>query len=235
MKRLPVTAAAVVAMFAAAPAVGTEYTRFEMVCVPGHDEEGRASPCATLSLLNIPPGWQEGDTAAVVVSRNPLHNALRDPLVAGLLAFGTAVLEVPLGLRPPVPVFAGDGPVLLPEDEPRAELMSALDALHRDIRPGTVIVVGYGPGGRAVLDAVGDRAAPYRSPLFTAAAVLGDGPASFLGPGTRDGVAARAGALCLALETIDPGSATRMLEAEQCHLSIVGLRRRPARPEAAMR
>ncbi len=202
---------AALALGAATPASGGEYTTFHPLWVTPAAVPGAAPGCRSVSLLNLPAGWQPGDVAVVLMTTAPVVDPLRDPLVAALLHENTAVLEI---------VAAPDRHCATEDDvdaavsspfDPVAHLLGALRVVTRDGGAGMAIAVGYGPGTAMALDAVRDDVAGRylgaHTVRYAASAVLGDGPARFAlrEPRAGQGVPVRVGVLCEAIRQAGHG------------------------------
>lgn len=202
---------AALALGAAAPASGGEYTTFHPLWVTPATGPGAPSGCRSVALLNLPAGWQPGDVAVVLMTTAPVADPLRDPLVAALLQEGAAVLEI----------VSAPGRLCWAEDEedevasappdPIADLLGALRAVTFDGGAGMAIAIGYGTGTAMALDAVRDDVAAHylgaRTVRFAAGAVLGDGPPRFVlrPPRTGQRASVRLGVLCEALRQVGSG------------------------------
>lgn len=217
---------------AATPAAGGEYTTFHPLWVTPATVAGAPGGCRSVALLNLPAGWQPGDTVVVLMTGTPIADPLRDPLVAALLLEQAAVLEIVSA--PGRPCASGDDPdaAASPPFDPVADLLGALRAVTRDAGAGLAIAVGYGPGTASALDAVQDDvAARYlgaHTVRFAAGATLGDGPARFVlrPPPAGRRAPVRVGVLCEALRQVGgAGEAqTRMAGAatvEACRTAFI--------------
>jgi hypothetical protein len=118
-----------------AASIGTpENTQFLPVWLgPGSDALHFGAP----ALLNLPPGWSQGDAGVVVAPGGAWAPGARDRLVAGLLDAGAAVLE----LNRPREGLPGEDPL-------RRDLAEALATLHAGFGAGLVVLLGEGEGGR---------------------------------------------------------------------------------------
>lgn len=190
--------AALLSLLAVA-ALATEYTRFEPLWVEDPRPGASAEACRRFALLNLPPGWQAGDAAAVRLSR---HGAPADPdaerLTAALLQAGAAVLERATGEG----CAPEGGPHLAPD--PLADLFGALVALRREAGAGLVLAIGIGALGPQVLAAADPGLAEaylgQGAPGFVAALAMGAGGAPAIRPGqapaAAEGWSVRAPLLC---------------------------------------
>jgi hypothetical protein len=184
---------------AVAPAVADEHTTFHYleVASPAFPE------CRTGMVLSLPASWQIQDGAVVLLSPGPARDAARDGLVHALLSEHAAVLELA-----PMPCdgrHAGRDSVI-------AGAVGALESMTRTAGAGMVVVIGYGTGGRAVLDLVRE---PVGNPLvagrprYAAAIAMGDGEAAFA-LGARmpawEQASSRLGALCHTLAALGSGT-----------------------------
>ena len=178
-------------------AAASGQTRFAPLWVEDPRPAMAAPACRLLGLLNLPPGWQAGDAAAVRLSDN---GAPPDPagerLTTALLDAGTAVLEVATGGA------CGDEPAVA--REPLADLFGGLRALRQEARAGIVLAVGLGAVGAEALAATDPaRAAAHLGPGgegFAVGVAVGapDGPAIRRGqaPAAAEGWAMRSLLLC---------------------------------------
>ncbi|MGG5808347.1 hypothetical protein [Falsiroseomonas sp. CW058] len=134
-----------------AASIGTpEYTQFLPVWLtPGPGMADHPVP----ALLNLPPGWQPGDAAAVIAKGPDMPDGLRHRLTAAMLDAGAAVVEIHV---------LDAGLAELP-----ATLVDALATLRVGFGAGLVVAIGAGGTAAAVLDAV--HSAAHGG--FTAAAV----------------------------------------------------------------
>lgn len=179
----PIRTSAILALALAAAGTApraqtTEYTTFEPLWyhTPALPQGGA---CRAMGLLNLPPGWSSGDAAVVVLTARGLRDASRDPLVAGLLHQGAAVLEIvadsfaqcdgdPDGTARPAPPHG-----------PAAALRGARDALAI-YGAGLLVAIGYGGEGDVVLQAVeADRLEGRARPRFAAGVSIRAGEARF--------------------------------------------------------
>ncbi len=191
--RMGVTAFAVGLLPGAANANG-EVSYHHLEAIPG-----ALQPCRPGMLLTLPPRWEAGDGAVVLISTVELPSVSQDEVRSTLLADRAAVLE----------------PVLLRcEHAPKANnsliagAVDALEALTLTMGAGMTVAIADGPGASAILDVL---RAPHAEPLqnvgrshFAAAMALGDGTPAFArgGPLHRPGEAQmRLKILCEALRT----------------------------------
>jgi hypothetical protein len=193
--------APVAALLFAATAQAAEYTRFQALLVTPAARPGEAAGCTSLALLNLPPAWRAGDAAVVMLAPWQTADAARSRLVAAVLHEHAAVLELSVapcpGAEPAEPVDA------LPE------ALGALAALRHDVGAGVVVAIGYGPGARRMLDAVGEGEAQARlgsaGPRFAAAVAFGEGAPAFAvgaAQAPTEQAPARLGLLCDALGSV---------------------------------
>lgn len=215
-------AAVVAAGLGTAPAFAGEYDTFRHLVVSPTGEPG----CRISALLNVPSAWHPGDAAVVLLTTRPSRDAVRDTLVAALLYEDVAVLELSSA-----PCRAPDRP------EPAmitASALGALDAITRYAGAGMVVAIGYGPEGKAVLEAMDDRMAAILGtggPHFAAAVAMGDGAPS-LAVGAihpvRAVVSARLTLLCTALSMVAdamgavPERAAPAAAADVCRTAMTG-------------
>jgi hypothetical protein len=153
-------------------------------------------------LLSLPESWQSGDGAVVLLTTGQTHDAMRDVLVSALLSEHAAVLEL-------VPVRCEA--VTAVQDGVIAGAIDGFDAMTRTMGSGMVVAIGYGPGGKAILDVVRAPAAGLlgaNRPHYAAAVAIGDGPAAFaLGEPlpVQEEAPSRLAALCRALAAVAGG------------------------------
>jgi hypothetical protein len=183
-----------------AGAQAVEYTRF--LPLP----YALAAPdagCDRIALMNVPPAWQRGDAAVLLLTRAPLHDALRDVMVATLLDAGAAVVEAVSGAAARCgPGEREEAEAVAAAADPRDVLLALLHAAQ-GAGAGLAVAVGYGPGAEAALGVAG-------APGFAAAAAFGAGPPVFLpGAPMPAGEAAplRLGLFCAALDSVADGLA----------------------------
>ncbi len=212
-------AAALAAGLLASPVLAGEHTGYHFLEAP----PDALQPCRAGMLLNLPPSWQVGDGAVVLLTTAPRHDAARDALVSTLLfEEHAAVVEL-------MPVRCGAA-----QDGVIAGAVDALHAMTRTIGAGMVVAIGYGPGARTMLDVLGAPAAGLLhagGPRYAAAAAIADGrPAFALGeplPG-REAAAPRLAALCRALAAVlggmgaEPDRAGHASASEACHDAVAG-------------
>ncbi|MGK7866492.1 hypothetical protein [Falsiroseomonas sp. E2-1-a20] len=199
--RLSALALAFAAGLAAAPVLADEYTTFHHLEVTS-----AASPdCRTGMLLNLPPSWQVGDGAIVLLTMRPLRDAAYDLLVSALLSEHAAVLELV-----PLRCDASHGEHASAVESARG----ALEAMAQTLGAGLVVAIGYGTGGAAVLDVLHRPEAglpdPDR-PRYVAAVALGGGPPVFaLGHPlpAQEQAPSRIALLCRALAALVGGMGT---------------------------
>lgn len=190
---------ALAAALATAPAVANEYTHFSQVRVTPLGDEGLPR-CATDAMLSLPPAWQPGDAAVVVVSTSSRPDAMRDPIVAALLLENAAVLElIPGGCEGATDARAD-----------AADAFAGGLAALRGSGAGFVVAIGQGEAGAAAaMDMVRESAAASRlgpaGPRFAAAVGLGGAaPAFAAGVMSARIGQARLGAFCDTLAEAEP-------------------------------
>jgi hypothetical protein len=193
-----IAAVLLAASLAAPPAFAGEYTTYQFLDVPA----GALQPCRAGMLLSLPESWQSGDGAVVLLTTGQTHDAMRDVLVSALLSEHAAVLEL-------VPVRCEA--VTAVQDGVIAGAIDGFDAMTRTMGSGMVVAIGYGPGGKAILDVVRAPAAGLlgaNRPHYAAAVAIGDGPAAFaLGEPlpVQEEAPSRLAALCRALAAVAGG------------------------------
>ena len=230
-------AAMLAASLAAAPAIAGEYTHFTHL--PYTAPAAAEGPgCPAVALVNQPAGWRSGGTAVLLVTTPELRDAQRDSLIAALLHENAAVVEVAAGT--PARCDGMAAPAAATPAGPLGELFAVLRAVTGEGGAGTVVAVGYGPGGATALQAARDgvaaRHAGAGGPRFAAAAALGDGPPVFaLGAPTPANEATPRNLLsfCLALAEVaaglgEPGRIDATRSAAGC---LEAMARAPAAPE----
>lgn len=125
------------------------------------------------ALLTVPQGWSQGCSAAILTWEGVEPAGPRNRLIEGLIEQGLAVLE--LDVSTPFGFSADSGRVpTVPLSPP--DIIPLLFGALRELRvegAGTVIVLGFGLGGAAGLEAAALSAA--RAEGFTAAGELGPG------------------------------------------------------------
>jgi hypothetical protein len=192
-----------------AASIGTpENTQFLPVWLgPGSDALHFGAP----ALLNLPPGWSQGDAGVVVAPGGAWAPGARDRLVAGLLDAGAAVLE----LNRPREGLPGEDPL-------RRDLAEALATLHAGFGAGLVVLLGEGEGGEAAL-AVGADAAGRGRAHLAAAIRLGPEPAFLAGQvSPEEAWPARAPLLCEVLAVAQPDDAVGFADA--CAAGLLTMR-----------
>lgn len=203
------------------PALADEYTTYQYLEVA----PGALQPCRSGMLLSLPSSWRAGDGAVVLMTVGRTHDAARDVLVSALLSEHAAVVEL-------VPVRCGGVPAA--QDGVVAGATGALDATTRTMGAGLVVAIGYGPGGKAMLNIVREPAAGLlgtKGPRYAAAIAIGDGtPAFALGepPPAQEDALPRLAALCRALTAMvgglgaTPERAAQAATAETCIAAMAG-------------
>lgn len=190
--------AAALGLAVAQPAAALEYTRFEALWIaPARAGALRPLP----ALLNLPPGWQVGDAAAVVLFDPPGPGSLHTQLIAALLGRGAAVLELDANTSYGFSADAEDNPPPPTVESLLTDLGAALAELRRAFAPGLVVAFGHGLGGEAVLRAAASPMAGAGGG-FVAHVTLGPGEPVFLAgaaPPAAEGWPGRAPMLCEAL------------------------------------
>jgi hypothetical protein len=216
-----IVAALIAAALAAAPARAEEHTTFHHIDVL----PGALRPCSTGMLVNLPPSWQVGDGAVVLMALGQPRDTGRDALVAALLHEHAAVVEAR-------PVRCGDAPAS--PDDVIAGALDALDAVTRVMGGKMVVAIAHGPGAKRMLEVVRPQAAAQPDPQrarYAAAVALGDGqPAFALGAPMPSAEAAvpRLAALCEALSAVadgmgdTPARAAPTSAAEACLATMAG-------------
>ncbi|WP_372623940.1 MFS transporter [Falsiroseomonas sp.] len=180
------------------PALADEYTTYQNLEVTS----GVLQPCRAGMLLSLPSSWRAGDGAVVLMTVGQTHDAVRDVLISALLSEHAAVLEL-------VPVRCDTTPAA--QDGIIAGAIGALDAMTRTMGGGMVVAIGYGPGGKAMLDVVREPAADLlgaNGPRYAAAVAIADGePAFALGEPlpVQEDAPSRLAALCRALAAVVGG------------------------------
>ncbi|WP_237217794.1 hypothetical protein, partial [Falsiroseomonas oryziterrae] len=196
MAMVRLAAAALAAGLAAAPAAAEEQTTYHHleVTVPG------VPTCRAGMLLNLPPSWETGNGAVVLLTLGQPDTA-RDVLVSALLYERAAVLE----LVPPACSGRAGREVVV------GAAIGALDAVTRTAGAGMVVAIAHGPGSAAVLDVVREPPGSGRDAegaRYAAAVAMGDGaPAFALGAprAPQEDAPARLALLCRALAGIAGG------------------------------
>jgi len=179
-------------------ALANEHATYRFI----ENHAGALQPCRAGILLNLPASWQAGDGAVTLLTTEQTHDPAHDALVAALLHEHVAVLEL-------VPVRC-DG-ALATQDGVIAGALDALDAMTRTMGTTMMVAIGYGPGGREILDVVRAPAAGLlgaNAPHYAAAVAIGDGAAAFaLGEARRVEPEAPPclAALCQALAAVKGG------------------------------
>jgi hypothetical protein len=214
------------------PALAVEYTHFVPLPYVLASPPERDGPCNRMALMNLPPGWRDGDAAVLLLTAAALRDPLRDGLVSSLLQAGAAVVEAVTGAE--AHCAGGSAEEAAAEAapaEPLAVLFALLDAARR-AGAGLTVAIGYGPGGAVALDAVRQEvAAMHGAPgtaRLAAAAALGIGaPAFALGAPMPPAEAAplRLRLLCRALEDLfgglgEPARAGAARDAEACRAAL---------------
>ncbi|WP_198373845.1 hypothetical protein, partial [Roseomonas rosulenta] len=172
-KALPV-AALLGAILAGGPVRAEDgFAATELLWTTPAARPGEATACARLLLLNLPPGWQSGDAAAVVMAPEGRGFDVARPLVATLLAQQTAVLELPEGRGGGISACAA-APV-----DPPAQFLGALAALRAQTGAGVVVALVLGESGPAAVAAAREEVAARLlgpgGPRFAFAVALRDG------------------------------------------------------------
>jgi hypothetical protein len=199
------------AALAAQPVAATEYTRFELLLVP----PVRADALRPLPvLLNLPPTWQAGDAAAILLFHPPAAEPLRNRLVGALLDLGAAVLELDANVAEGFIADPDALPVVPTAETLLRDLRAAERALRADYAPGLVIAVGHGLGGEAVLMMADPDPGATR---VAAIASLGPGAPAFRAgapPPAGESWPARAPLLCEAIAYAHAAAATPLPDDE---------------------
>ena len=119
-------------------------------------------------LLSLPPGWQPGDAAVILLPDPAAPGPLRHRIVQALLAAEAMVVELDtlaawreLSALPPYPALS---PVALPD-----ALRAARHLLRAEVGAGLLVVLGLGQAGELALAAMAE-------PGLAAAAALGAAP-----------------------------------------------------------
>lgn len=177
---------------AEAASVGTpEYTQFLPVWLaPGPGLPEHPVP----ALLNLPPGWQAGDAAVVVVRGRDAPQAIRDEFSAAVIDSGAALLELHLRADQ--------------EEDLPGTFAEALNTLRIGYGAGLVVAVGYGRVAEVTLGLM--EAERGKAGGYTAAAVLEPGAAVVAAgalPPPGEAWPVRAPLLCEVLGTALPGEA----------------------------
>lgn len=198
--------AAMASLMATGTLSATEYARFEWLWL--EPERAFVVPTPELlragALLNLPSGWQSGDTAVVLAYDGPNWPAVaRDPIIGALLDAGAAVLELngDLGRTPRMSTIEGE------RVEPSHALSTIGQALRGGSAAGQIMVLGHGRWGEAALAAGGTYAAMGalgpEQPEFRLSSTLTASAASW---------ETRAAVLCEALGWAQGARATPVLE-----------------------
>ena len=188
------------AAFATLPVLADEHPSFHHLEVASVD----APACRQAMLLNLPPAWQVGDGAIVLLSMRTQQDPVYDLLLSALLSEHAAVLEL-------VPLRCD--PALGEHESAVATALVALDATTQLLGAGLVVAVGYGGGGAAVLDVLRQpQANPPgpNKPRYVAAVALGGGPPVFALQGrlpAQEQASSRIASLCRALAALVGGMA----------------------------
>jgi len=161
MFRIPVSVqSAVAAGLVAAGLIGapighaTEYTAFVPIWIAPDD--GAAAATWTLpGLLSIPPAWQAGGGAAIVIGEPAMPGGPRDGVVARLLGEGALVLELDVFTARGVAADSAATPPLPDVAALVRDLFAGLAVLRREYDPGLVVALGFGLGGEAARQTVG--------------------------------------------------------------------------------
>ncbi|MGG5820598.1 hypothetical protein [Falsiroseomonas sp. HW251] len=181
------------------PALAGEHSTYHYLEAPPE----ALQPCRAGMLLSMPPSWQSGDGAVVLLTMERPQDAARDALVSALLFEEHAAVVELMPVRCDASSEERDGVV--------AGAIDALDAVTRRMGSGMVVAIGYGPGARAILDVVDagmTRPRGADAPRYAAAVAIGDGaPAFALGapPPAREGAPMRLAALCRSLAAVAGG------------------------------
>jgi hypothetical protein len=230
-------AAAGLAALVAQPAAATEYTRFELLFVP----PVRADALRPLPvLLNLPPAWQPGDAAAILLFQPPAAEPLRNRLTGALLQRGAAVLDLEAHVAEGFVADPSATPTPPTVESLLRDLGAAAHALRAEHAPGVMIAIGHGLGGDAVLLAAEPAAGAGD---FAAVASFGPGAPAFRAgtpPPPGEAWPSRAPLLCETLAYVHAAAATpleesadlraRQVAAERdCAAALVGT---PAGPVA---
>jgi hypothetical protein len=164
----PVAAALFAALAAVVPARALEHTLFRSLTVATAAPD---APDGVPALLNLPPGWQPGGVAAVLLFDPPGAHALRDTLLVALLESGAAVLELDSSTARGFSMESGRAPPPPTVAALVADLAGALASARQEAGAGRVIAFGHGLGAEAVLRA--GEAPGHDGPHYAAVAALG--------------------------------------------------------------
>jgi hypothetical protein len=231
MMQSRIAAALLAASLVVPPALADEYTTYQYLEITS----GALQPCRAGMLLSLPSSWRAGDGAVVLMTVGQTYDAARDVLVSALLSEHAAVVEL-------VPVRCGGVPAA--QDGVVAGAIDALDAMMRTMGGGMVVAIGYGPGGKAMLDVIHEPAAGLlgaNGPRYAAAVAIGDGtPAFALGQPlpVQEDAPSRLAALCRALAAVaggmgaTPERAAPAAAAENC-IAVVAAEATGGAPESA--
>jgi len=214
---------------AAPTAQATDYTAFVPLWI--EQEAARPDPAQTVpGLLSVPPSWQPGCGAAIVIGAPQPPGGPRDSVVARLLGEGALVLELDVFTARG---FAADSAATPPLPDAAAllrDLFAALAVLRREYDPGLVAALGFGIGGDAALGAALARR-PAGDSGFVAGIHLGPGPMRFTsgtGPDVAEAWPLRLRSLCRAVT--DPADPDAGVALRRCEAALSG-----GSPQAARR
>lgn len=214
-------AAGLTALLLAAAARATEHTTFEPLWMAPDDNE--TDVVHTLpGLISLPPGWQPGGGAAIMIGAPEVPGGPRDGVVSRLLGEGALVLELDVFTARGYAADSGAAPSPPDAAALAHDLFAALRVLRREYDPGLVVSLGFGLGGEAAL-----RAATMRLPRgvtgFVAGADLESRPTRFAPGAPPDGAEAwslRVRSLCRALT--EPAAADADMAARRCEAALNG-------------
>jgi hypothetical protein len=201
----------------AAPAAA-QVARFDVLWVP--PARDGALPVAT--LVTLPPLWQNGDAAVVLLFDPPAPLARRHAVVEALLAEGAAVVELdPNTAQGFSPESDADPPPPTPASL-REDLDAALWVLAQGWTHGLLVAIGHGQGAEVVLEAAREAG----SWLAAAVGLTPDGPVFQAGtpPRASEGWPLRAPLLCRAVARAEQLGAEQLgADAERaCVAALLG-------------
>jgi hypothetical protein len=176
----------------AAPAAA-QVTRFDLLWVPTSRDGALPVP----TLINLPPLWQNGDAAVVLLFDPPASLERRHAMVEALLAEGAAVVELdPNTAQGFSPESDANPPPPTPASL-REDLDAALWVLVQGWTYGLLVAVGHGQGVEVVLEAAREPG----SWLAAAVGLTARGPVFQAGtpPPVAEGWPLRAPRLCRAV------------------------------------
>jgi len=228
-KRAAVLAGLAGLLIAAPTAQATEYTAFVPLWIE-QEAENPGTAQTVPGLLSIPPAWQPGCGAAIVIGAPQPPGGPRDGVVARLLGEGALVLELDVFTARG---FAADNAATPPLPDAAAllrDLFAALAVLRREYDPGLVAALGFGIGGDAALRAPTVRLRDGGSG-FVAGIHAGPGPMRFArgaSPDAAEGWPLRLRSLCRAVS--DPADPDAGVALRRCEVALSG-----ESPQAARR